>query len=502
MNQSENYVLIGLLYVAASRPHIEWLTAYRKAKENAEKTSGPDEITSSGANVPMFNYPPNGMPSSHPGSAFNLRNLLGNKNDNQHSASGFLRSIVQAVMQQGTAPGQGASSTSIYASLVDKEETSSIQGQPVDSPPYTEPSPTPGDELPTGEIKRKGSKRKATGSSSPAVIAKYPATERERRNSLSSNSASESGDVLLPRESHEQFSPSLISTASRSNTSSPISVGGDVMPPQSLISDKWGHQPVDPCKYPQPEPIRSQYNSPSDYQRTSISPELSWSDTESEHTKTFMDRRSKLAPRRQSLSSDSDISTVSSVSKHHNSSQIKDSLHVGSSLDIVSSPVYQFPIPDDRLSANSRIYPGEISKYNFTNMEKQSEKSYEKNNDDFLRDCEEETLKEMIYCHRGVQCELLIRPQGTIEGARPRYVTDDGTASSSGDESVEGMVMSESRKGVKGCEHCGISFDDEVLHSIHMGCHSHTDPFSCNVCGRACGNRYGFYTHIMRGHHP
>ncbi|ELT94292.1 hypothetical protein CAPTEDRAFT_129555 [Capitella teleta] len=50
------------------------------------------------------------------------------------------------------------------------------------------------------------------------------------------------------------------------------------------------------------------------------------------------------------------------------------------------------------------------------------------------------------------------------------------------------------------CDHCGITFDDEVLFSIHMGCHSHQDPFICNVCGRSCENKYAFYTHIMRGH--
>ena len=54
--------------------------------------------------------------------------------------------------------------------------------------------------------------------------------------------------------------------------------------------------------------------------------------------------------------------------------------------------------------------------------------------------------------------------------------------------------------GKTNCEHCGINFNDEVLCSIHMGCHSHVDPFICNVCGRSCGNKYRFYTHIMRGH--
>ena len=50
------------------------------------------------------------------------------------------------------------------------------------------------------------------------------------------------------------------------------------------------------------------------------------------------------------------------------------------------------------------------------------------------------------------------------------------------------------------CAHCGVTFEDEVLHSLHMGCHSHRDPYICNVCGRHCKDRYGFYTHIMRGH--
>lgn len=50
------------------------------------------------------------------------------------------------------------------------------------------------------------------------------------------------------------------------------------------------------------------------------------------------------------------------------------------------------------------------------------------------------------------------------------------------------------------CQFCDIIFSDEVLHSIHMGCHRHNDPFICNVCGEECNGKYTFYTHIMRGH--
>jgi hypothetical protein len=59
------------------------------------------------------------------------------------------------------------------------------------------------------------------------------------------------------------------------------------------------------------------------------------------------------------------------------------------------------------------------------------------------------------------------------------------------------------------CRPCGIWFSDEVLHSIHAGCHAvastdggggSSDLFSCNVCGRKCADRYAFNTHLVRGH--
>lgn len=74
----------------------------------------------------------------------------------------------------------------------------------------------------------------------------------------------------------------------------------------------------------------------------------------------------------------------------------------------------------------------------------------------------------------GVQCELL-QPRGTT--AANQCNVKENT-----------------------CGHCGITFEDEVIYSIHIGCHSHTDPFVCNVCGKQCTNKYGFYSHIMRGH--
>lgn len=87
---------------------------------------------------------------------------------------------------------------------------------------------------------------------------------------------------------------------------------------------------------------------------------------------------------------------------------------------------------------------------------------------------------------RAVQCELL---------ASVRRRSQVSTTGESNVQQQEPVVMVANR-----CCHCGIVFEDEVLYSIHIGCHSHTDPFVCNVCGKQCGNKYGFYSHIMRGH--
>lgn len=88
---------------------------------------------------------------------------------------------------------------------------------------------------------------------------------------------------------------------------------------------------------------------------------------------------------------------------------------------------------------------------------------------------------------RGIQCELISSPPRSNRLNNPRVSTDSEQHSMSGFESR--------------CSHCGITFEDEVLFTIHVGCHSHTDPFVCNVCGKKCGNKYGFYSHITRGHH-
>jgi IKAROS family zinc finger protein len=86
---------------------------------------------------------------------------------------------------------------------------------------------------------------------------------------------------------------------------------------------------------------------------------------------------------------------------------------------------------------------------------------------------------------KSIQCEILKSQTISTENAF---------------ENLQSKCTNIGQDGCHECEHCGIVFNDEVLHSVHMGCHSLTDPYRCNVCGKCCKDKYAFYIHIMRGH--
>ncbi|XP_077481468.1 zinc finger protein Pegasus-like isoform X2 [Stigmatopora argus] len=55
--------------------------------------------------------------------------------------------------------------------------------------------------------------------------------------------------------------------------------------------------------------------------------------------------------------------------------------------------------------------------------------------------------------------------------------------------------------GPQRCPHCDINFPDNVLYTIHMGCHVYEHPFRCNVCGHTCTDKYDFACHFAQGQH-
>uniref|UniRef100_A0A4W4GW51 Zinc finger protein Pegasus n=1 Tax=Electrophorus electricus TaxID=8005 RepID=A0A4W4GW51_ELEEL len=51
------------------------------------------------------------------------------------------------------------------------------------------------------------------------------------------------------------------------------------------------------------------------------------------------------------------------------------------------------------------------------------------------------------------------------------------------------------------CPHCSMYFADNILYTIHMGCHGYENPFQCNMCGYKCRDKYDFACHFAQGQH-
>lgn len=51
------------------------------------------------------------------------------------------------------------------------------------------------------------------------------------------------------------------------------------------------------------------------------------------------------------------------------------------------------------------------------------------------------------------------------------------------------------------CQYCHTYFADNILYTIHMGCHSYENPFQCNICGSKCSDKYDFACHFAQGQH-
>lgn len=51
------------------------------------------------------------------------------------------------------------------------------------------------------------------------------------------------------------------------------------------------------------------------------------------------------------------------------------------------------------------------------------------------------------------------------------------------------------------CKHCGISYQNDLLHTIHMGYHKFNEAFTCNSCGEKCTDAVSFNLHIINKAH-
>ncbi|XP_011687958.1 PREDICTED: protein hunchback-like [Wasmannia auropunctata] len=51
------------------------------------------------------------------------------------------------------------------------------------------------------------------------------------------------------------------------------------------------------------------------------------------------------------------------------------------------------------------------------------------------------------------------------------------------------------------CHYCEIIFGNAIMYTVHMGCHSFDNPYTCNICGYQCTDRLSFFMHIARSEH-
>ncbi|VDM00459.1 unnamed protein product, partial [Schistocephalus solidus] len=47
------------------------------------------------------------------------------------------------------------------------------------------------------------------------------------------------------------------------------------------------------------------------------------------------------------------------------------------------------------------------------------------------------------------------------------------------------------------CRHCQVGFEDQTLFSLHMGLHTSSNPWQCNMCSKVFGNVYEFTAHAL-----
>lgn len=63
------------------------------------------------------------------------------------------------------------------------------------------------------------------------------------------------------------------------------------------------------------------------------------------------------------------------------------------------------------------------------------------------------------------------------------------------------MSSGSSNSNKQECPYCEVTFNDEMMHALHMSCHDKNDPFMCKVCGQHCHEKYYFNVHLLRGLH-
>ncbi|XP_077358687.1 zinc finger protein Pegasus-like [Festucalex cinctus] len=109
-------------------------------------------------------------------------------------------------------------------------------------------------------------------------------------------------------------------------------------------------------------------------------------------------------------------------------------------------------------------------------------------------------IQEVTSCSNGVQT---VTPKLEYPASEHRSSTLDAHNEASGSSRPGTPFAADTAECDKPqrCPHCDIHFPDNILFTIHMGCHVYEHPFRCNVCGHTCTDKYDFACHFAQGQH-
>ena len=464
--------------IAASQAHFEFMTVYRRGKQNGLARNpmhiNSDKVipsTPEGTRVADGQtFLPMNVPHQSTADADALRHLLtiqkqrqlqqqqqllqqkqqgSAENGTPTSASNFLRCFVQAVMQKSEEKGEQMSSSSIYESLINGSKTETKVESNPDCPAKKAKVDTTKEDICknstvlTETLSSLGNDAKKDIWDYPIdmSIGKCSVKQEPMELSVSAECSSYHADISPEGSTSPCFSPSGSFNSDRLSCASPeeLAVGGSA--PESGVFD-----------------MASSHKESNIEQASSVQ----------ERKRTFGSTQHS-SPRKCNGSFAPRKMLIARSRRTHRSS----SMESASSLDSMSQPGSVLSKPINTLGGLQSNDP--------------------------CSDVEPATtplpypVQNTLALDMNTQCSLLLPIDSIAENDSDASRTSSPVQGVANPRKLEGPQHTQ-------CTYCNIQFGDEVLHSIHMGCHNHTEPFVCNMCGKDCGNKYGFYTHIMRGH--
>lgn len=91
-------------------------------------------------------------------------------------------------------------------------------------------------------------------------------------------------------------------------------------------------------------------------------------------------------------------------------------------------------------------------------------------------------------------------PVAGANSEQSAHTTSASVSNSQPSTPVPGLTTQDHQL-LQSCQHCDTYFSDNILYTIHMGCHGYENPFQCNICGVLCRDKYDFACHFARGQH-